>query len=105
MDDVDSLTVKEGIRCEIISLNSERCGMNLNGVKKPKWHECTTPAESENRQENGISPITSKRENCLATPSEIHEWLLIYTNLVNKFSFSLFIKSSHCDNVMMTTEN
>lgn len=79
--------------------------MTLNGVKKPKWHECTTLGESENRQENGISPITSKRETCLAIPSEIHEWLPIYTNLVNEFSFFLFIKSSHCDNVMMTTEN
>lgn len=79
--------------------------MTLNGVEKPKWHECTTPGESENRQENGISPITSKRETCLATPSEIHEWLLIYTDLINTFSFFLFIKSSQCDNVMMTTEN
>lgn len=105
MDDVDSLTVKEGIRCGRISLNPEKCGMTLNGIKKPKCHECATPGESENRQENGISPITSKRENCLTTPSEIHEWLLMYTNLVNKVSFFLFIKSSHCDNVMMTTEN
>lgn len=34
--------------------------MTLSRIKKPKGHECTIPGESENMQENVISPITFK---------------------------------------------